>query len=146
MSMHDPANNPGYLLWQLNHVMQQRMTVVLEDLDLNLTQVGALVHIATTEETSTADVARRTLITPQNAGLTVGKLVRLGLVTRRRHEIHGRIKVLDLTPKGMRLMSKAVERLERVESEMLARLSENERRRMLKSLGTCLKTLQESVE
>ncbi len=142
----DPSSNHGYLLWQLTHLMQQRMTRELEELDLNLVQVGVLVHVAAGDSVSTADVARRTLVTPQNASLTTRKLSRLGLLTREPHPTHGRVKVLRLTAKGERMMAEGVSRLAAVEAEMLGGLSKSARAALLRSLKICLATMRDSQE
>src|SRR5258708_6069219 len=78
----------GYVLWQLSHTAQLRMTQSLAEINLTLQQLGVLIHLARGDASSTADLARITLTTPQNMSLTVAKLVAAGYVTRRPHEQH----------------------------------------------------------
>ena len=41
----DPREQVSYLLWQLAHTMQQEMTTSLAELNLTLSQLGALAHL-----------------------------------------------------------------------------------------------------
>lgn len=138
------SDHHGYVLWQLTHVMQQRMSKVLESLDLNLFQVGVLVHISTGENVSTAEIARRNLVSPQNASLTTKKLERLGLVSRNPHPTHGRINLFTLTPDGEKLLVKAVECLQTVEEQMLKDIPKENQANLLIMLKTCLSSFQKS--
>ena len=132
----------GYVLWQLSHVTQQRMTASLAALNLTLPQLGALVHLARADASSTADLARMTLTTPQNMSLTVTKLEDAGYVVRRPHDTHGRIHVLAITPEGVRALRRAIVRVSKIEDEMLRGIPPAERARLTAALGGCLKNLQ----
>jgi DNA-binding MarR family transcriptional regulator len=142
MGIDDPLESSGYILWQLTHTMQQRMTVALRDLDLNLPQLGTLVHLARSEASSTADLSRMTLMTPQNMSLAVSKLVGAGYVVRQPHETHGRINRLAITREGLRVVRRAVARVVRVENEMLRGVTRAERDHLTATLRRCLEQLK----
>ena len=132
----------GYLLWQLSHTAQLRMTQSLAEIGLTLQQLGVLIHLARGDASSTADLARITLTTPQNMSLTVAKLVAAGHVTRRPHERHGRIHLLDLTPAGARSLRRAVVRVRKVEDEMLRGVPKAEREHLTVAMRECLARLR----
>ncbi len=143
MTYRDPRlTSFGYVLWQLSHTAQLRMTEALAETNLTLQQLGALIHLARGDASSTADLARMTLTTPQNMSLTVAKLEAAGYVTRRPHEQHGRIHVLELTPEGARSLRRAVARVTEVEDEMLHGVSASERENLTLTMRQCLVRLQ----
>ena len=132
----------GYVLWQLSHTAQLRMTQSLAQINLTLQQLGVLIHLARGDASSTADLARMTLTTPQNMSLTVAKLEAAGYVTRRPHERHGRIQILDLTPAGARVLRRAVARVTKVEDEMLRGVPTSERESLTLAMRQCLARLR----
>ena len=134
--------SPGYVLWQLTHAMQQRMTTALDELSLNLPQLGTLVHLARDEAVSTADLARLTLMTPQNMSLTVSKLKAAGYLVSHPHEVHGRINRLELTPAGVRTLRRAIARVTAVEDEMLRQVPAAGRKALTHLLRDCLANLK----
>jgi DNA-binding MarR family transcriptional regulator len=143
MTYPDPRlSSFGYVLWQLSHIAQQRMTESLAEMNLTLQQLGALIHLARGDATSTADLARMTVTTPQNMSLTVAKLEAAGYVTRRPHEQHGRIHVLDVTAVGTRSLRRAIVRVTKVEDEMLRGVPASEREHLTLAMRDCLKRLQ----
>ena len=83
-----------------------------------------------------------TLTTSQNMSLTVAKLEAAGYVTRRPHEQHGRIQLLDLTPAGARNLRRAVARVRKVEDELLRGVSTGEREHLTIAMRQCLARLQ----
>lgn len=145
MAFSDPRlTSFGYVLWQLSHVMQQRMTASLAAMNLTLPQLGALIHLARADASSTADLARMTLTTPQNMSLTVTKLEEAGYVVRRPHETHGRIHVLEITPEGSRALRRAIARVSKIEDEMLRDVPPADRPQLTDALRGCLQNLQAS--
>ena len=143
MTYPDPRlTSLGYVLWQLSHTAQLRMTQSLAEINLTLQQLGVLIHLARGDASSTADLARITLTTPQNMSLTVAKLVAAGYVTRRPHEQHGRIHLLGLTTAGGRSLRRAVARVTKVEDEMLRGVPASERESLTLAMRQCLARLQ----
>jgi DNA-binding MarR family transcriptional regulator len=142
MRIPDPSESVSYTLWKLTHAMQQRMTVELAALGLNLPQVATLVHIARGDAISTADLARVVLMTPQNMSLTAKKLEADGYLTKRTHETHGRINRLELTPLGQRVLGEALAALRTVEDVMFGGLQRADRATLLTQLQQALTNLK----
>src|SRR6185312_1389201 len=126
-SVPDPREQVSYLLWQLAHTMQQEITMSLAELNLTLSQLAALAHLARDESLSTAHLARLTGMTPQNMSLTVAKLDAEGYLVRKPHPTHGRMNRLELTTHGRAVLQQGMTRVKRVESNTLSEFSPYER-------------------
>ena len=138
----DPREQVSYLLWQLAHTMQQEMTASLSELNLTLSQLGALAHLSRDESLSTAHLARLTGVTPQNMSLTVTKLETEGYVVRKPHPTHGRMNRLELTPRGRTVLQQGAVRVKRVESDTFADFSPYERTELPELLRRALRRVR----
>jgi DNA-binding MarR family transcriptional regulator len=138
----DPREQVSYLLWQLAHTMQQEMAMSLAELNLTLSQLGALAHLARDESLSTANLARLSGVTPQNMSLTVAKLEGEGYITRQPHPTHGRMNRLEPTPRGRTVLQQGLARVKRVESETFAEFSPYERTELPELLRRALSRIR----
>jgi DNA-binding MarR family transcriptional regulator len=134
----DPQNSLCCLMWQLSHSVEQEIAVSLADMNLTVLQLEALAELSMDPSLSTADLARRTFVTPQNMSLTVSKLADRGYLVRSAHATNARINRLELTARGRRVLDRGVERARRVETETFAALTGRERARMIAALRTSL--------
>jgi DNA-binding MarR family transcriptional regulator len=134
----DLRSHPGWLLWQLTHAMQVELTAQLGTLKLTLPAFGALVQLARAPGLSTADLARANMVTPQNMGLTVQRLLDEGLVIRKPHETHGRVQRLELTALGHESLAQAMRTVERVEERWFRALGARGREDLRRALARCL--------
>jgi len=122
------AGRLGYLLRQASHAWRQRMDRAFVGLGVTPPQFLVLTMIANYPGLSGADLARLTFLTPQTVSVIVANLVRGGAIVRRRHNIHGRIQHLDLTPSGRALLARSRARAHAIERTLLAGLSVGEER------------------
>ncbi|MFK0159478.1 MarR family winged helix-turn-helix transcriptional regulator [Streptomyces sp. NPDC090499] len=125
--IHDPSTRTSYLAWQVAHVMGVRTEKALRPLGLTTAQHNALMHVARTPGISSADIARRTGITPQSMGAAVNALVERGLLERRQHPTSRRVVQLGITEAGEALATQAQEVLTRVDDDAVSVLSSEER-------------------
>jgi DNA-binding MarR family transcriptional regulator len=123
----DPSARTSYLAWQAAHVLGARVEKALRPLDLSLAQHAALQHIAWTPDISSAEIARRTGITPQSMGAAVNALVERGLLVRREHPSNRRTVLLGATESGEELARNARAAVDQVDTESLAALTPDER-------------------
>jgi DNA-binding MarR family transcriptional regulator len=135
----DPREQVSYLLWQLAHTMQQEMTTSLAELNLTLSQLGALAHLVRDESLSTAHLARLSGVTPQNMSLAVAKLETQGYLMRQPHPTHGRMNRLEVTPHGRAVLQQGLTRVRRVESNAFADFSPYERTELPELLRRALR-------
>jgi DNA-binding MarR family transcriptional regulator len=110
----------------------------LRDLDLTPSQYTTLSMLAANGETSSSDLARRVLVTPQSMSEMIKALDRKGLI--KRQESEGNRKVLDiaLSPAGRALLEKAEARVDALEATMFAAIAPDQLETMRERLVTIL--------
>jgi DNA-binding MarR family transcriptional regulator len=118
-----PQGHLGYLLRQAGAAFRLRVERALSDFGVTPPQFAVLTMIAAYPGLSNADVARLSLLTPQTVSVIVGNLERSGAIARRPHAVHGRIRHLDVTPAGRRLLGKCRRRVQAIEAELASGLS-----------------------
>ncbi|HAR95957.1 MAG TPA: MarR family transcriptional regulator [Deltaproteobacteria bacterium] len=116
----------GYLLRQAVTAYRLRMERALAGVDITLPQFRVLTKLAAYPGISNADLARLTQLTPQTVSATIANLERAGLVSRRPHEVHGRIQHLDITENGRTLLTTSRTRVRAIERELMEGLSPEE--------------------
>lgn len=132
----------GYELKRVQHALRQAMDAEVRTLGLTTPQYAALSVLERGEELSGAELARRCFVTPQTMSGIISGLESAELIERRAHPTHGRVVQARLTQEGAGLLSRAHERVTAVEERMVSRLSDNERRELLKALKSCTATLE----
>ena len=110
----------GYLLRQAGAAHRLRMERALADLAVTLPQFSVLTMLVAYPGASGADLARLSLLTPQTMSVIVSNLERNGAVSRRPHEVHGRIQHIEVSAAGRRLLAKCRARVKAVEEDLLA--------------------------
>lgn len=117
----------GYLLRQAANAYRYRVEQALSDLQLTQPQFSVMTMLGAYPGHSSADLARLALLTPQTMSVIVTNLMKMGLVDRRAHQVHGRIQKLELTDRGEDVLQAAKSRVYGLENAMLQGLStENE--------------------
>jgi DNA-binding MarR family transcriptional regulator len=111
----------------------------LAELNLTLSQLGALAHLVRDESVSTARLARLSGVTPQNMSLAVAKLETQGYLIRQPHPTHGRMNRLEVTPRGRTVLQQGLGRVRRVESTAFADFSPYERTELPELLRRALR-------
>jgi DNA-binding MarR family transcriptional regulator len=110
--------NIGYLLRQASHTFRAAAEAVLRPHELSLAQYAVLSVLRRDPWSSGADLARACNTTPQAMNGVVATLEREGLVERRPHPTHGRIRQVGLTEEGERRVAAATPDLRRLERSM----------------------------
>jgi DNA-binding MarR family transcriptional regulator len=108
-----------------------------------VSQYAALSFLDTQEQISNAQLAERTLISPQSANEMVKQMNDKGWVERAPDPFHGRVVRLSVTVAGKALLLQAHATVARLESSMLADLTQTQRktfqgnlRQIISVLGT----------
>ncbi len=131
------ASSAVLLLVGAGRVLQRRVDEELAALGLTLRHLGALGHLAHRPDLSYSDLARRAGVTAQSMHATVRGLEEMGAV-RRTLAGHGHPARLEVTDRGRELLDAVRTTAERLDRELLAGLSEEQRadlRRALTALG-----------
>lgn len=116
----------GYLLRQAANAYRYRVEQALGDLQLTQPQFAVMTMLGAYPGHSSADLARLALLTPQTMSVIVANLMKMGLVDRRAHHVHGRIQKLVLTSRGGDVLKAAKSRVYGLEGDMLDALSKEE--------------------
>ncbi len=120
-----PGSNPplvGYALVRVAHVLTRRMDRRLAELGLSATGFGVLFQLQHDPEVSSAELARRVMLTPQSVGPLLGRLERDGLVDREQTGPPGSRIITRITPRGRRRLIEAMALAQAVEDDLLAGL------------------------
>jgi DNA-binding MarR family transcriptional regulator len=120
----------AYLIGRLDHVLGQRLRDRLALLGLTLAQYTALSVLDAQRHLSNAQLAERTMISPQSANEMVKAMDAKGWIERQPDANHGRIVQIRVTDQGKALLREcdaAVAELERI---MLAGLDTEQQQRL----------------
>jgi DNA-binding MarR family transcriptional regulator len=120
------ASSAVLLLVGAGRVLQRRVDDELAALGLTLRHLGALGHLAHRPDLSYSDLARRAGVTAQSMHATVRGLEELGAV-RRTLAGHGHPARLEVTDHGRELLDAVRAAAERLDRELLAGLTEEQR-------------------
>jgi DNA-binding MarR family transcriptional regulator len=125
---------PEHALWLLKRVFHQGHRTVSEAVrpyGVTPTEMGALNRLVDEPGLSGAELARRMLVTPQAAQLSLTALEKRGLVERTPDAKHGRIVRTHLTEEGRRVWEVCKAISLDAEDEFLAVLDAQERHTLI---------------
>jgi len=132
----------SYLIGSADRMVKRRLTEVLEPCGLTLPQFTALSVLNARGPLSNAQLAERSLITPQSANEVVKAMEAGGWISREPDPAHGRIVQLQLTPSGRQLMRRCDEAVTRVERQMLHGVEGQHAALLHLLLQTCVRNLR----
>lgn len=123
----EPRPNPLWLIMQAFHYTRRVFDDALREHGISAAQLGILNRLAERPGLSGAEVARRTLTTPQAAQLQLATLERKGFITRKPDP--GRVRLVRsyLTEKGRSTVDSCRADVARLEQQLLAVLDDQER-------------------
>jgi DNA-binding MarR family transcriptional regulator len=132
----------SYLVGRLDRVLRRRLGVALEPHGLSLAEYTTLSVLRARGGLSNAQLARRSLITPQAMNEVLARLEERELVRRRPDAAHGRARPAELTSAGERTLRAADADVDAVEREMLEPLAARDRTRLTALLSSALQALE----
>src|SRR5471032_3491323 len=112
----------SYVIGRLERVLRRRLTAAVEPAGLTLNGYTALSVLRAQNGLSNAQLARRSLVTPQSMSEVLTLLVDLGYVRRRAEPGHGRIIRTELTRAGSLALARCDHAVDEVELQMLGGL------------------------
>jgi DNA-binding MarR family transcriptional regulator len=130
-----------YLVGRLDRLLRRRLGDALAPHSLTLAEYTALSVLRSRPGLSNAQLARRTLITPQSMNEVLAHLVGLGLVSRRPDPDHARVLRTELTAAGKRTLAAANRTVAAIEREMLSGLTEVQAAKFAAALANCIEQL-----
>jgi len=132
----------SYLIGRLDRVLRRRLSAAVEPFGLTLPAYVALSVLRAQDGLSNAQLARRSLVTPQSMSEALAKLVECGYVRRRSDPGHGRIIRTELTAAGRRALERCDRAVDEVEREMLGGLAATDVARLRETLVHCGRALE----
>ena len=119
-------DSPGFLLWKLTTLWQQKLTQVLDVHGITQTQYAILASLRWFEEQgeppSQTHLAQHTRIDKMTLSKALRRLEDQGLVKRRPSRVDSRAMEVAFTAKGRKLIPKAVVDIESADAEFFGRL------------------------
>jgi DNA-binding MarR family transcriptional regulator len=116
----------SYVIGRLERVLRRRLTAAVEPVGLTLPAYTALSVLRAQDGLSNAQLARRSLVTPQSMSEVLTLLVEQGYVRRRAEPGHGRVIRTELTKAGRRALEHCDRAVDEIEREMLGDLDADE--------------------
>ncbi len=132
----------SYVIGRLDRVLRRRLTAAVEPAGLTLPAYVALSVLRAQDGLSNAQLARRSLVTPQSMSEALAQLVDAGYVRRRADPDHGRIIRTELTKAGSRALEHCDRAVDEVEREMLGDLDAAEAESLRDALSRCRHALE----
>ena len=130
----------SHLLHRANQVAAERFAKAIGDMDLTPRQVAVLDIVATNEGVSQTGIVEASGIDRSTLADIVRRLVKRGLLARRRSKQDARAYNVTLTTEGRRLLTSASPILARVEANILEALPVKRRAELLAALGSLTAT------
>lgn len=116
----------GYLIKEVQQAIRKKMDKDLADLGLTTPQYSVLSELEEFPGLSSADLARKSFVTPQTMNLIVQKLEERHLVRRYESQTHGKIINTEITAEGVALLARAHELVKEVQAQIFGSLSAGE--------------------
>jgi DNA-binding MarR family transcriptional regulator len=131
----------AYLVGRLDHVLNKRLRDSLAPLGLTVPQYTALSMFRAQGSLSNAQLAERTMVTPQSANEMVKMMEVRGWIERKPDPGHGRIIQISLTADGNAILRVCDVEVRRVELIMFPDMQDEERAQLRAQLRAAVRAL-----
>ena len=131
----------SYVVGRLDRALRREIGALVAPLGLTVPKYTALSILRDRPGLSNAQMARRSMVTPQSMNEVLAALETEGLVVRSPAANHGRVVELALSEHGHQLLADCDRAVTHMENAMLADLDEAERDRLLEALMGCVHRL-----
>ena len=135
-----------YLVGRIDRVIRRHIDDVVKARGLSVNQYTTLSVLDRRSGLSNAQLARRALVSPQSMNEVLVSLEQRGLVRRRAHPEHGRIRQARLTAKGRKLLAACDAEVHQVEARMVSELTPNERQALRRALLNSIHSLHGGLD
>lgn len=125
--------------------MRRRIAEAIAPHGLTVPQYTALSVLRARGALSNAQLAERSLTSPQAANEMVKVMEERGWLVREPHPSHGRILNLKLTARGTALLAQCEAAVDEVEADLLRDLVPDERGELQRLLRACLRALSSDL-
>lgn len=142
----EPASEPvevrlSYVIGRLDRALRRHLDKGVRPFGLTAFQYTLLSILAVRSGLSNAQLARRSLISPQSMSEVLLGLERKGFILRRADPAHGRILRVELTPAGREAVAACRKVVDEIEERMLRGLPAARREALARDLRRCVQNL-----
>jgi DNA-binding MarR family transcriptional regulator len=134
----------SYLVKELERALRARIDEIVQPLRLTAVQYTALSVLSRHPGMSSAELARRSFVSPQASNEMVSVLERRGLILRRVDPEGGRALGIFLTALGGRTLSKCDDRVDLLETQMFGGMTLRDEAHFRAVLRTCRDAVRRS--
>jgi DNA-binding MarR family transcriptional regulator len=131
-----------YVVGRVSQGVRRELRKKLVPWGLSVPELTALSVLRTRPGLSSAQLSRRSLITPQSMSEVVAGLERRDLVQREVDPSHGRILRMTLTEEGERLLREVDPMVAELQDEVMADVPPEHREIVLEGLVSCMRSLR----
>jgi DNA-binding MarR family transcriptional regulator len=135
-----------YAIARLERALRRELERGLAPLGLTVSQYTALSVLRSRSGLSSAQLARRSYVSPQAMNELIGALDAKGLITRTPSPNHQRILQASLTPRGRQVARRGDRVVDRIEDVMLAGVEPGERAALLATVRACVQRLHAGLD
>ena len=136
----------AFVIGRVDHGIRREMRRRLSAQGLSVQQYTALSVLRARPGLSNAQLARRSLVTPQSMIEILSKLERRGLVRRDVDPTHARILRTELTPAGRELLTALDPAMASMQAQILADVPEADRVTLLAGMRSVMDRLSAGLE
>jgi DNA-binding MarR family transcriptional regulator len=129
-----PEAHAGYLIGRVDRIIRRSFEALLDSHGLTLAQYTALSVLAARPGLSSAQLARRSLVSPQGMNNIVNDLESKGLIDRTPHEDGGRVLRVAISKHGMEVLALCEDAVSQIEDAFLDRLTVEHRAQFVSAL------------
>jgi DNA-binding MarR family transcriptional regulator len=141
-----PSPRISYLVKWVERGLRVQLDAALAPHGLTTPEYTALSVLRQRDGLSSAQLARRTLVTAQAMNQLVISLERRRFITRTPDLANARVQKASLTAKARRLLDTCDDATSSIEARLLSGLSRSEIQAMRRGLESCIESLGEPVE
>jgi DNA-binding MarR family transcriptional regulator len=135
----------SYRIGRLDRVLRRRLSAAVEPHGLTLPAYATLSVLCANDGLSNAQLARRSLITPQSMSEVLTLLVERGYVRRKADPALGRAIRTELTKAGIRALDRCDRAVDEVERQMLVDLDDCDTALLMSALARCSAALEHDL-
>ena len=132
----------GYLVYRVERRLRARLDEEVRLHGVSTPEYVTLSVLRERDGLSCAQLARWAFVTPQAMNLVISSLERRKLVRRRPDPGHGRVLRTSLTPKGLAMLGRCEESMDRIEADMLGDLPPETVEVVRRALGSFAHSLE----
>ncbi len=141
-----PLKTPSgisYIIGRLQKYLERQICITISPLEIKIREYTALSVFNARGRLSNAQLAERTMVSPQAANELVKSMQKKGWIKRQPDPTHKRIVQISLTEEGMNMLQACDDLVARLEQQMMEDFSAQEQKTIQTQLRTMMRVLMD---